>query len=390
MKAMSSTVAAGVPVGVPSPAAAFAPMDVAGRLPRLRAQLDEGGCDALVVSSLTNIRYLTGFTGSAAIVLVLPDDTVLVTDGRYETQSAEQLAAAGVDVRIEIGSVPRQLEVSKALVGAAAVSRLGLEAAHVSWARQRVLAADWFPDVTLVPTTGLVESQRRVKDDGEVDRVARAAAIADAALAAVLPLLADGPTEDAFGRALDFEMRRLGASGSSFETIVAAGPNSAKPHHRPSTRPVQRNELVVLDFGAVVDGYCSDMTRTVCVGAADPDLRRVFEVVRESQAAGVAAVRAGVACVEVDRACREVIAGAGWGDRFVHGTGHGVGLDIHEAPAVAATSSDTLASGHVVTVEPGVYLPGIGGARIEDTVVVTADGCWPVTTTPKDLCVCLP
>jgi Xaa-Pro aminopeptidase len=347
--------------------------------------MDEAECDALLVTSATNVRYLTGFTGSAGMLLVLPDEAVLVTDGRYETQSAEQLAAAEVDARIEIGPPARQKEVVVALVKAAAIGRVGLEAAHVSWARQRALAGDWFADVALVATVGLVEGLRRVKDVGEVARILRAAEIADHALATVRPMLGERPTEIEFGQALDFEIRRLGASGNSFETIVASGPNAAKPHHRPSSRPVERHELVVLDFGAMVDGYCSDMTRTVCVGEPTAELRRVVDVVQASQAAGVAAVKAGVACSDVDRACREVIEAAGWGERFVHGTGHGVGLDIHEAPAVAATSSDTLATGHVVTVEPGVYLVGIGGARIEDTVVVTDDGCWPVTTTSKDL-----
>jgi Xaa-Pro aminopeptidase len=350
--------------------------------------LDVAGCDALLVTSLTNIRYLTGFTGSAGLLVVGSGRATLVTDGRYETQSAEQLAAAGVDASTEIGQPARQREVVRALLTEGPdgpVGRLGLEAAHVSWARQRAFAGDWFPATELVPTVGLVEGLRRVKDAGEVARVARAAEIADAALASVRPMLAEGPTEVDFGLALDFEIRRLGASGNSFETIVASGPNAAKPHHRPSGRPVGRHELIVLDFGAMVDGYCSDMTRTVCVGEPTTEMERVLEVVLASQAAGVAAVKAGVACVDVDRACRDVIVEAGWGDRFVHGTGHGVGLDIHEAPAVAATSSDTLARGHVVTVEPGVYLAGIGGARIEDTVVVTDDGCWPVTTTSKDV-----
>jgi Xaa-Pro aminopeptidase len=363
-------------------------MDVAGRLGRLRDLLDDAGCDGLLVTSLTNVRYLTAFTGSAGMVLILPDEVVLVTDGRYDTQSAEQMAAAGVEGRREIGQAGRQQEVTKALVAGAGIGRLGLEAAHVSWARQRAFASGWFPSLELVPTVGLVESLRRIKDAGEVARVARAAAIADAALANVVPLLLEGPTELAFGQALDFEIRRLGASGNSFETIVASGPNGAKPHHRPSSRPIGRDELITLDFGAIVDGYCSDMTRTVCVGSPTDEMQRVFDTVTASQAAGVAAVRAGVACSEVDRACREVIAAAGWGERFLHGTGHGVGLDIHEAPAVAATSSDTLESGQAVTVEPGVYLPGVGGARIEDTVIVTDEGCWPVTTTPKDLRVC--
>jgi Xaa-Pro aminopeptidase len=228
---------------------------------------------------------------------------------------------------------------------------------------------------------------RRAKDPGELARIARAAALADAALASVQGGLADGPTEVEFGLALDTEMRRLGAAGPAFETIVASGPNSAKPHHRPSARPVGRGEPVVLDFGAVFDGYCSDVTRTLWVGElAHAELRRAVGVVAASQAAGVAAVAPGVEGVAVDRTCRDVIAAAGWGDRFLHGTGHGVGLDIHEAPGVGPSSTDTLAVGHVVTVEPGVYLPGIGGVRIEDTVVVTETGCTPLTNAPKELC----
>ncbi|MGH9150935.1 MAG: M24 family metallopeptidase, partial [Acidimicrobiales bacterium] len=199
-------------------------------------------------------------------------------------------------------------------------------------------------------------------------------------------LLAGGVTEAELALALDSEVRRLGASGNSFDTIVASGPNGAKPHARPTGRPVEPGELVVVDFGAVVDGYCSDMTRTVCVGPPrSGTLVRMVEVVAEAQRAGVAAVGAGRRAVDVDAACRQVIAAAGWGDAFVHSTGHGVGLDIHEAPSVSAVSGDTLAAGDVVTVEPGVYLPDHGGVRIEDTVVVTEDGCRPLTLAPKDL-----
>lgn len=361
-------------------------MDVSLRLGRLRAVMADAGCEALVVTSRTNIRYLTGFTGSAGLLLVTPDGNVLLTDGRYTTQAAEQVAASGAQVTIEIGSGPGQRELATGLVGGTAL-RLGLEAAHVSWAAQRTYAADWFPAASLVPTVGLVESLRRAKDPGELARMALAAQIADEALAAVRPLLADEPTEADFGRGLDDMMRRLGASGPSFETIVASGPNGAKPHHRPSTRRIQPGEPVVIDFGAVVDGYCSDMTRTVWIGElSDPELRRAVEVVTISQAAGVAAVGSGVACADIDGACRAVITEAGWAERFVHGTGHGVGLDIHEAPSVAASSTDTLLVGHVVTVEPGVYLPGRGGVRVEDTVVVTDEGCYPLTSTPKDVC----
>jgi Xaa-Pro aminopeptidase len=360
-------------------------MDISSRLPRLRAGLDEAGCDGLLVTNLTNVRYLTGFTGSAAMLFVLPEETVFATDGRYETQSAEELAAASVEARIVVTPAAKQREMLAPLV--AGVKRFGLEAAHISWARERAFEAEWFQGVELVATEGLIEELRRVKDAGELERMARAADIADQALAAVRPMLAEAPTEADFGRALDFEMRRFGASGPSFETIVAAGPNAAMPHHRPSERRIKPGELIVLDFGAIYDGYCSDMTRTLCVGSPTPDDVRVVEVVAASQAAGVAAVRAGVSCADVDRACRQVIEGAGWGDRFVHSTGHGVGLDIHEDPRVAATSSDTLQAGQVVTVEPGVYLPGLTGSRIEDTLVVTDDGCYPLTNATKDLAV---
>jgi Xaa-Pro aminopeptidase len=359
-------------------------MDVAARLSRLRHLLMDA--DALLVTSLTNVRYLTGFTGSAGLLFVLPGEVVLVTDGRYGLQAAEQLAGAGVSAEVVIAGAADQAERAREIVGRHQVATLGLEAAHVSWARQQALAADWFPAVELVPTVGLVEDLRQVKDAGELARLAAAAGIADQALDHVRPQLAQGLTEEAFARALDFEMRRLGASGPSFETIVASGPNAAMPHHRPGTRLIGPAEPVVVDFGARVDGYCSDMTRTVWLDTvSDPDLRRAVDVVLESQAAGVAAVRAGVSAAEVDGACRRVIAAAGWADFFVHPTGHGVGLDIHEAPSVAATSTDTLKAGHVVTVEPGVYLPGLGGVRIEDTVVVTADGSRPLTRTPKDL-----
>lgn len=358
---------------------------VAPRLERLRQSLAGSGADGLLVTSLTNIRYLTGFTGSAGMLFVLPEATVLLTDGRYESQAAEQLGAAGAPVEVSVAPAAGQKARSGQLVGASGLGRLALEAAHVSWARQQALDSEWFPAVELVPTVGLVEALRMVKDHAELERLAAAARIADEALEAVRPSLAAGLTEAGFGRLLDHQMRELGASGPSFETIVASGPNGAKPHHRPGGHPIGRDEPVVLDFGALFEGYCSDMTRTVWVdGIADPQLRRAYEVVLESQAAGVAAVRAGATCAEIDRACREVIAEAGWADRFVHGTGHGVGLDIHEAPSVAATSTDTLVAGHVVTVEPGVYLPGLGGVRIEDTVVVTDDGCRPLTSTVKD------
>jgi Xaa-Pro aminopeptidase len=358
-------------------------MDVAGRAERLRAALADAAIDALLVTHLPNVRYLTGFTGSAAMLLVTRDKLVFTSDGRYRTQSGEQLAAAGVDAQIEIGATVTQQRVAlAAALGPAA--RVGLEAHTVTWAQQRDFATV-LDGHELVPTTGVVERLRRVKEPAEIARIHAACAIADDALGALLPRLAERPTERDFALELEVEMRRRGASGNSFDPIVASGPNAAKPHARPSAREVEAGELVVIDFGCIVDGYCSDMTRTVSVGDPGRDARRVWDVVRDSQWAGREAVRAGADCAAVDRACREVIEAAGWGDSFVHGTGHGVGLEIHEAPRVAATARDTLEPGSVVTVEPGVYLPGVGGVRIEDTVVVTPDGADPLTAFPKEL-----
>lgn len=359
----------------------FASMAVAARGSALLSGFDDADIDALLVTNLTNIRYLTGFTGSAGLLVVTPAGLTFVTDGRYGQQAADQLAAAGVSAEIRVVNAQKAPVVGA--VEASGARRLGLEASAVTWSAQRTYAIDWFADIELVPTVGLVEKLRNTKDDGEIDRIAAACAIADAALAEVRPRLADRLTEAQFGLELDTAMRRLGADDVSFETIVASGPNGALPHHRPGSRRIEDGDLVVIDFGALVDGYHSDMTRTVMVGDPTPTQQRMYDVVAEAQAAGVAAVRAGVAASEVDAACRAVIDDAGWGNAFLHSTGHGVGLDIHEDPRVAQTSTATLVDRCVVTVEPGVYLPEHGGVRIEDTVVVTPDGCQPVTLTHK-------
>jgi Xaa-Pro aminopeptidase len=370
-----------------SPATAPLPeITVTDRLDRLRAAFGDHEIDALVVTTLPNVRYLTGFSGSAAVLIVTRDVAVLTTDGRYRTQSAEQLQRAGAaDVEITIGAGAEQRQAARAVLDAAGVGRIGLEAGNVTWSGQRswaeLLGAD-----KLVPTANAVEALRERKDAAEIARMERAAAIADAALFEVLPLMSQGVTEEHFALELDTAMRRGGAESTAFETIVAAGENSAKPHHHPGSRRINGGDPVVVDFGATFEGYRSDMTRTFCVDAEpEGELARIFDVVQTSQAAGAAAVRPGIAAKEVDDICRRIIADAGWAERFEHGTGHGVGLDIHEAPTVSQLGTAILAPGFVVTVEPGVYVPGHGGVRVEDTLVVTEDGARPLTRFTKDI-----
>ena len=362
--------------------AALAPCDVAARVPKLVATLDD--LDALLVTRLPNIRYLTGFTGSAAMLLVRSDgDVVFVSDGRYSTQASEQLEFNGVAARIEIRTAAsEQLDVIHDALGDAA--RLGLEEHGVTWAQARELSERFAP-VACVPAGSRVETLRRSKDAGEVDRIRAACAIADDAFAELLPRMKQGVSELDFALDLEFAMRRRGASAVSFDPIIASGPNAAKPHARPSSRTIGTGELVVCDFGCIVDGYCSDMTRTVSVGQPSTDATRLWDLVHTAQAAGRDVVKAGVDVADVDRACRDIIDDAGYGDAFSHGTGHGVGIEIHEAPRVAKTGSGTLVVGDIVTVEPGVYLPGVGGVRLEDTVLVTAEGYEPLTLTPKIL-----
>ena len=364
------------------------PLAVAGRIDRLRAALPAASLDALVVTNLTNVRYLTGFTGSAAVAVITEDAVLLTTDGRYRTQAAEQIEAAGVGslVSIAIGGGDEQRAALLEAIGVA--ERVGLEADDVTWSQ----ATSWEERLgrPLVATSGVVERLREVKDEGEIDRMRHAASIADAALTEVLPLLRAAPTtpitESEFALALDSAMRRLGAESVAFETIVAAGENSAKPHHHPTDRLIARGDPVVIDFGATFEGYRSDMTRTFVVGGLPTgELKGIFDLVSASQAAGVAAVRPGVEAKAVDDVCRTVIADGGMAERFEHSTGHGVGLDIHEAPWVSSLGTAILEPGVVVTVEPGVYVAGIGGVRIEDTLVVTADGAEALTRFTKEV-----
>ena len=360
--------------------AALPPLEIVGRADALRSRLERSGCEALIVTKLENVRYLSGFSGSAGTLVVTPDALLLTTDGRYRTQAEEQLAAAGVEAEIVIGRPDAQIEAIGKRCSAAA--RVGLESTDVSWATERRFADAM--DGALVATRGLVEELRVVKDPGELARIEKACEIADIALAQVKERLLERPTENEFAAELEFEMRRRGAQGTAFETIVASGANSAMPHARPTDREIAPGDLVVIDFGARFDGYRSDMTRTLSIGEPSEEDRALIEAVFSAQRAGVFAVAPGVTGAQIDEAARSSLEGDGFGDAFLHSTGHGVGLEIHEAPAVAPGATDILAAGTIVTVEPGAYLAGRAGVRIEDTVVVTENGCRTLTKSTKD------
>jgi Xaa-Pro aminopeptidase len=355
-------------------------MSLAHRTTRVRERLQDA--DALLISDLTNIRWLTGFTGSNGWVVLGPETLTLVTDGRYGDQAAQQMAAAGVQGDVLVGT-SGAATLQHVADSCASFGTVGFEAAHVSYLQHQhyrdAVAA------TLVPLAGLVEAERRVKDAAEIDAMARACAIADAALAEVAPMLGDGLTEAQVRNRLELRMRELGASGPSYDTIVATGPrNAALPHHRPADTRLDDGHTVIIDVGALVDGYHSDMTRSYVVGEPTALQRELYELVLAAQVAGVAAVRPGATAQELDGVCRGIITDAGYGDWFTHGTGHGVGLLIHEDPFLSRVGEATLQVGDVVTVEPGVYREGFGGVRVEDLVVVTSDGCRVLTTSPKD------
>lgn len=361
------------------------PIGYAGRIEVLRQRLTERSLPAMIVTDLTNVRWLTGFTGSSGVVAVLPDRAVLVTDGRYRERAGDELAAAGVACDVVAGFT--QPEQHTLLVGTlTGVARVGAESGSLTHARWGALSKD----LPLEPTTGLVEAGRRQKDAGEIARITRAAACADAALAEVAPTLGGGMTEADVRMELEYRMRRHGADGPSYDTIVASGPeHAARPHHQASSRRIVEGDTVVIDVGGLVEGYHSDMTRSFVIGEPTDEQRERYDLLLAVQEAGLAAVRAGVPAKDVDAVCRTMLTEAGYRDWFLHSTGHGVGLLIHEDPFEGPTSTSTLLAGDVVTVEPGLYRVGFGGFRIEDLVEVTDDGCRTLTSSPKDS-PCLP
>jgi Xaa-Pro aminopeptidase len=344
------------------------------------ARLDELGVDALLVTSLINTRYLTGYTGSNGQLLIGADMELFLTDGRYASSSRREVADIErfASERSYRGAVAERCE-------GAEISRLGVEAGAMTIADRDALDAAVGDGVELIAVHDAIEEHRRVKDDEERDLIRQAQAATDAAFVAILDRFAVGVSEQRVARELEGLMIDAGADGLAFDPIVAFGENAAEPHHEPNHRTLEEGDVIKLDMGALVEGYRADMTRTVAFGQTAAELRKIHDIVRQAQQAAIDAVRPGVTGIEVDAVARSVIADAGYGDRFVHGLGHGVGLEIHEQPWLGATQGNVLPEGAVVTVEPGIYVEGIGGVRIEDMVEITGDGCIVVGMSSRDM-----
>jgi Xaa-Pro aminopeptidase len=360
----------------------------ADRAERLAELLVGEGLDLLLVGDLVrpgdsgrdaiaNLRWLTGFRGTSGLAVVGLDERVFLTDFRYVERAAREVPGDFERVTAErelLGGLASRLR-----------GRVGYDDAHTSVKSLRKLEELAPKGVELVAAGGLVERLRRQKDEGELEAIAEAARLADEVYEWTFERGVVGRAEREIMLAAHQRMRELGAEDPSFPAIVASGENSPLPHHDSSEREVRAGELLLIDMGAIVDGYCSDCTRTVATGEVDDEMREVYELVRSAQKKGLEAIRAGVGGREADSVAREPIAAAGYGDNFGHGLGHGVGLEVHEAPRLSQRSDETLQPGDVVTVEPGIYLPGRFGIRIEDLVTVTQDGCRNFSNLPKDL-----
>ena len=354
--------------------------ELAQRRQRLLEPLREARVQAFLVSALPNVRYLSGFTGSNAALLVTPERALLFTDPRYQTQAAQE---SDCDVKIAKGPVSKEV--------ATWIKRLRLrsvafERNRISFEEHEALAEN-LPKIRLKGVSGAVERLRMLKSPAEIGTIRAAVQLNSAALEQALSHFEPEMTEVDLAAEIEYQMRHLGADGTAFETIVASGERTALPHAHPSDHTINTDQLLLVDMGARVAGYCSDMTRTHAVGKLNPKARRMYWAVHESQLAAIDAVKPGVTCSRVDRAARDVLRTHGLDTMFIHSTGHGLGLEIHELPRVGRKDMTKLAPGMAITIEPGVYVEQVGGIRIEDTVVVTERGCEILTPTSKELVV---
>ncbi|GAJ39492.1 Xaa-Pro dipeptidase [Saccharococcus caldoxylosilyticus] len=348
------------------------------KLEKLRALFDEHDIDGLLVTNPYNRRYITGFTGTAGVAVISRDKAVFITDFRYVEQASQQVK--GFEIVQHTGPIVDEAAKQVARLG---IQKLGFEQEDVSYATFR--AYESAVKAELVPTSHVIEKLRLIKSESEIKILKEAAEIADAAFEHILSFIRPGVKEIDVANELEFFMRKQGATSSSFDIIVASGYRSALPHGVATEKSIEKGELVTLDFGAYYKGYCSDITRTIAVGAISEELKTIYDIVLQAQLRGMEGIKPGMTGKEADALTRDYISEKGYGEYFGHSTGHGIGLEIHEGPALSVRSDVVLAPGMVVTVEPGIYIPGLGGVRIEDDTVVTENGNESLTHSPKEL-----
>jgi len=347
---------------------------------RLRLCFPSLGADAFLVTHLPNIQYLTGFSGSAALLLVGSSQSTLFTDSRYTIQARQEVTAS----RVVIAKKGLIRELGSHVGGRRGRMRIAFSPAHVTMAQKAALDAAGGARVRWVSGSDAIERLRAIKDSAELEAIRAAAKLISQVVARIMPAIRPGISELEVAGRLEYSMKRLGATGASFETIVASGVRSAWPHARASSKLLRKNELVVLDQGAILRSYCSDMTRTVFLGRAPAKIRRLYQAVLEAQEAAKAAIQPGKTAGEVDAAARSVLKGHRLAKYFTHSTGHGLGLEVHEMPRLGRGEKTILELGMVLTIEPGVYIEGLGGIRIEDDIVVTPAGAETLTTSPRE------
>lgn len=348
------------------------------RLERLRGLFQDKGIDGMLIGSMYNRRYMTGFTGTAGIALISAKEATFITDFRYKEQAVVQ--AKGYEVILHAGNMYEVIAQQVAKMG---ITKLGFESDHVTYQAFEIYQKQL--NIELVPAPGLVENLRVIKDSSEIKLLEEAAQIADAAFHHIIHFIRPGVKEIEVSNELELFMRKQGATSSSFDIIVASGIRSALPHGVASDKEIEKGELVTLDFGALHKGYCSDITRTVAVGNISDELHTIYAIVLEAQRRGMAGIKPGMTGKEADALTRDYITAQGYGEYFGHSTGHGLGMEVHEGPALSMRSDTVLKPGMVVTVEPGIYVAGIGGTRIEDDILITKEGNRTLTHSPKEL-----
>jgi Xaa-Pro aminopeptidase len=353
-------------------------MDLMEKLAKLRTSFSTAGIDGLLITSTYNRRYMSNFTGTSGVVLISADKAQFITDFRYVEQAAKQ--CTGFEIIQHLGTIPDEVAKQAENMG---IKRLGFEADDLTFSAyktyEKAIKAE------LVPVSGLIEKLRLIKTDAEIKILKEAAEIADAAFTHILNFIRPGKTELEVSNELEFFMRKAGATSSSFDTIVASGLRSALPHGVATDKVIEKGDFVTLDYGAYYKGYVSDITRTVAVGEPDAKLKEIYEIVFEAQARGMAGFKPGMTGKEADALTRDFITEKGYGEYFGHSTGHGIGLEVHEGPALSFRSDIVLEPGMVVTCEPGIYIPGLGGVRIEDDTRITSDHNEALTHSAKEL-----